>query len=214
MTYKVTKYFVTSCIYLFIYFNFNKLGDEICFFFFFSNFNRLGDEVLRHQFLLIVRYWWRKFSLPIYFYLLMFFTITCQYINPFISNHFRKQIIHTIPTTSIKKSSIQSKNEIKNRYTFKTNKPSCSQSNYNHLYINDVFYTLQKVIWVKVMPQKLSFFHQSHICTSIKKNISVPYLLEKVTTCTTNHKIAQSSTKFDKLILLSWIQFKNKVWYK
>ena len=186
----MTKYFVTKC------------------FFFFSNFNRLGDEVLRHQFLLIVRYWWRKFSLP------MFFTVTCQYINPFISNHFRKQIIHTIPTTSIKKLSIQSKNEIKNRYTFKTNEPSCSQSNYNHLYINDVFYTLQKVIWVKVMPQKLSFCHQSHICTSIKKNISVPYLLEKVTTCTTNHKIAQSSTKFDKLILLSWIQFKNKVWYK
>ena len=47
------------------------------------------------------------------------------------------------------------------------------------------------------MPQKLSLCHQSHICTSIKKNTKMSYLLEKATTCTTDHKIAQSSTKFD-----------------
>ena len=74
-------------------------------------------------------------------------------------------------------------------------------------------HTLQKVIWVQVAPQKLSLCHQSHICTTIKKNTSILYLLEEATTCTTNHKIAQSSAKFDTLILLSWIQFKNKVWY-
>ena len=74
-------------------------------------------------------------------------------------------------------------------------------------------HTLQKVIWVQVAPQKLSLCHQSYICTSIKKTTSILYLLE-ATTCTTNHKIAQSSAKFDTLILLSWIPFKNKFWYK
>ena len=69
----------------------------------------------------------------------MFFTVTCHYINLFISNHIHKQIIHSFPTTFIKKSSIQSTKEIKNHYTFKTIESSCSQSNYNHLYINDVF---------------------------------------------------------------------------
>ena len=58
-------------------------------------------------------------------------------------------------------------------------------------------HTLQKVIWVQIMPQKLSLCHQSHICTSIKKNTKMSYLLEKATTCTTDHKIGQSSTKFD-----------------
>ena len=75
-------------------------------------------------------------------------------------------------------------------------------------------HTLQKVIWVQVAPQKLYLCHQSHICTNIKKNKSISYLLEETTNCTTNHKIAQNSAKFDTVILLSWIQFKNKVWYK
>ena len=75
-------------------------------------------------------------------------------------------------------------------------------------------HTLQKVIWLQVAPQKLSICHQSHICTSIRKNTSIPYLLEEATTCTTNHKIAQSSAKFDTLILPLWFRFKNKVWYK
>ena len=54
------------------------------------------------------------------------------------------------------------------------------------------------------------FWHQSHICTSIKKNTSISYLLEEATTCTTSHKIAQSTAEFDTLLLLTWIQFKKK----
>ena len=59
--------------------------------------------------------------------------------------------------------------------------------------------------------KKCLFCHQSYICTNIKKNTSILYPLEEATTCITNHKIAQSLAKFDTLILLSWIQFKNKV---
>ena len=84
-----------------------------------------------------------------YYLLLMFFTFTCHYINLFISNHIHKQIILSIPITSIKKASIQTEKEIKNHYTLKTIEPSCSQSNYNHLYINDIFHTLQKMIEFK-----------------------------------------------------------------
>ena len=53
-------------------------------------------------------------------------------------------------------------------------------------------HSLQKEIWVQVVPQKLSLCHESHIHTSTKKNPSISHLLEEATTWTTNHKIAQS----------------------
>ena len=81
---------------------------------------------------------------------------------------------------------------------------SCSQSNYNNILISDVFHTLENDR-VQVAPQKMSLCHQFHICTSIKKNTLIPYLLKEATTCTSNHKIAQSLAKFDTLILLTCI---------
>ena len=123
----------------------------------FSSLNlTFSDEIFRHQMCFfpisidqVMNYFITNFCLQSdivtkiivtnFIFLLIFFTFTCHYINFFISNHIHKQIIHSFPTTFIKKSSIQSTKEIKNHCTFKTIELSCSQSNYNHLYINDVF---------------------------------------------------------------------------
>ena len=70
-----------------------------------------------------------------FFINVLYIYLSLHYINLFISNHIHKQIIHSFPTTSKNKSSIQSENEIKNHYTIKTIEVNCSQSNYNNIYI-------------------------------------------------------------------------------
>ena len=110
------------------------------FFFFLFNFNRSGDEVLCNRFDLIffnflfiisidqvMNYFVTNFCLQsdivtkiivtnFFFFLLIFFTFTCHYLNLFTFNHIHKKIINSFLTKSIKKKkkkSIQSKNAIK-----------------------------------------------------------------------------------------------------